>query len=74
MLGLKGNGKGVAGVVGRHCGEGDVFRIGEVGFGGAVDVAKELSYFTDAVGAVVEEEECVVVYYQISRGQRILRI
>ena len=57
----EGDGEGVFGVVGRHGGEGHVFRVREVGFGRAVNVAKELGDFTDAVGAVVKEEEGVVV-------------
>ena len=57
----EGDGEGVFGVVGRHGGEGDVFRVREIRFGGAVDVAEELGDLADAVGAVVEEEEGVVV-------------
>jgi len=62
VLGLEGDGEGVGGVVGGHCCEGDVFGVGEGGFGAAVDRAEELGYFADAVGAVVEEEECIVVW------------
>lgn len=57
----EGDGEGVFGVVGRHGGEGDVLRVGEIGFRGAVDIAEELGDFPDAVGAVVEEEAGVVV-------------
>ena len=60
VLGLEGNVEGVGDVVLGHCCNGDVFRVGEVRFGGAVDVAEELGDFADAVGAVVEEEEGVI--------------
>ena len=61
VLGSEGDGEGVVGFVLGHCGYADVFGVGEVGLGGAVDVAEELGDFADAVGAVVEEEEGVVV-------------
>ena len=61
VLGPEGDGERVVGLVLGHGGDGDVFRVGEGGFGTAVDVAEELGDFSDAVGAVVEEEEGVVV-------------
>ena len=61
MLGTKSYGEGVIGFVLGHCRYVDVFRVGEVWFWGAVNVAEELGYFTDAVRAIVEEEEGVVV-------------
>ena len=61
VLRAEGDGEGVVGFVLRHCRDGDVFWVGEVWFRGAVDVAEELGHFADAVGAVVEEEEGVVV-------------
>ena len=44
----------------------DVLRVregGEVGGAGVRIVAKELGDFADAVGAVVEEEEGVVIFW-----------
>ena len=61
VLWAEGDGEGVVGLVLRHCGYGDIFWVWEVGFWAAVDVTEELGYFADAVGAVVEEEEGVVV-------------
>ena len=58
----EGDGEGVFGVVGCHCCEGDGAWVGEGGEGRAVYVAEELGYLADAVGAVVEEEEGVVVW------------
>ena len=61
VLGSEGDGEGVVGFVLGHCRYADVLWVGEVGLRGAVDVAEELGYFADAVGAVIEEEEGVVV-------------
>ena len=62
----KGDGEGVGRVVGCHCCEGDVGGVRERGERGAVDGAEELGGFADAVGAVVEVEEGVVVCEGIS--------
>ena len=61
MLWTKSNRERVVGFVLRHCCKGDIGRIGEVGFGGAVDVAKELGNLADAIGAVVEEEKGIIL-------------
>ena len=60
-LGSKGEREGVVGLVAGHGGDVHVGGVGEVGLGAAVLVADELSDLADAVGAVVEEEESVVV-------------
>ena len=60
-LGGEGQGEGVVGLVAGHGGDVHVGGVGEVGLGAAVLVADELSDLADAVGAVVEEEESVVV-------------
>jgi len=57
----EGDGEGELGVVLRHGGYVDVLWIWEVGFGRTVEVSEELRDFADAVGAVVEEEEGVVI-------------
>ena len=61
MLGSEGNGEGIVCFILGHGRDGDVGGIGEVGFGAAVDVSEELGDFADTIGAVVEEEEGVVV-------------
>ena len=58
----KGEGEGVVGLVAGHGGDVHVGGVGEVGLGAAVLVADELGDLADAVGAVVEEEESVVVW------------
>jgi hypothetical protein len=61
-LGSKGEGEGVVGLVAGHSGDVHVGWVGEVGLGAAVLVADELGDLADTVGAVVEEEESVVVW------------
>lgn len=61
VLGREGNGEGVVGLVLGHGGDVDVLRVREVGLREAVVVTQELGDFTDTVGTVVEEEECVVI-------------
>lgn len=61
MLGSEGNGEGIICFILRHGRNGNVGGIGEVGFGAAVDVSEELGDFAYAIGAVIEEEEGVVV-------------
>ena len=39
----------------------NVLRVWEVGLGRTVDIAQELSNFSNTVGTVVEEEDGVVV-------------
>lgn len=62
MLWAEGDREGKVGLVLGHGCEGDVGGIGEVWFGAAVDVSEKLGDFTYPIGAVVEEEEGVVVY------------
>ena len=62
MLRGKGNGEGVVGLVLGHGGEVRVLGVGEVGLGGAVVVSQELGDLTDTIGAVVEEEEGVIIW------------
>lgn len=54
--------EGVVSLVLGHGGEGDVLGVGEVGTRGTVMVAQQLGDFTDAIRAVVEEEEGIVIY------------
>lgn len=61
MLGSEGNREWIVRLVLGHSGDGDVGGIGEVGFGAAVDISEELGDFAHTIGAVVEEEERVVV-------------
>jgi hypothetical protein len=61
-LGSKGEGEGVVGLVAGHGGYVHVGGVREVGLGAAVLVADELSDLADTVGAVVEEEQGVVVW------------
>ena len=69
VLGGEGDGEGIVGFVLGHGADGDVARVGEGRFRAAVDVAEELGDFAHAVGAVVEEEERIVVWGDcISRG------
>lgn len=65
-LGSEGEGEGVVGLVAGHGGDVHVGGVGEVGLGAAVLVADELRDLADAVGAVVEEEEGVVVWRLLS--------
>jgi hypothetical protein len=60
-LGRKGDGEGEVGLVAGHGGDVDVLGVGEVGLGAAVLVAEKLGDLADTVGAVVEEEDGVVV-------------
>ena len=60
----EGDGEGIFGVVGGHCCQGEIGRVRERGERAAVDGAEELGHFSHAIGAVVEEEEGVVVYSQ----------
>jgi hypothetical protein len=61
-LGSKGEGEGVVGLVAGHGGDVHVGGVGEVGLGAAVLVADELSDLADTIGAVVEEEQGVVIW------------
>lgn len=49
MLRAEGDGKWIVGFVLGHGRDGDVFRVGEIGLGTAVDVTEELGYFAYAV-------------------------
>jgi hypothetical protein len=55
------NGEVEVGLVSRHGRDGNVLGVREVGYGAAVLVAEQLGDLTHTVGAVVEEEESVVV-------------
>lgn len=61
MLGSKGDGEGIVRFVLGHGGDGDVGGIGKIGFGAAVDISEELSDFSHTIGAVVEEEEGIII-------------
>lgn len=61
MLGSEGNWKGVIGFVLGHRRYGYIGRVREVGFWTSVNRAKELCYFADTIGAIVEKEESIVV-------------
>lgn len=65
VLGSKCDGEGVIGLVLRHGGERDVLGVDDVGKRGTVVVTQELGDFTDTIRAVVEEEESVVVWYEL---------
>lgn len=60
-LGREGDGVGELDVVARHCGEVDVVWVGEVRQGASVEAAEELGRLADAIAAVVEVEDGVVV-------------
>ena len=66
MLRGEGNWEWVVGLVLGHGGEVDVFGIGEVWLRGTVDISEKLGYFSNTVGAIVEEEQSIVIWYGIS--------
>lgn len=49
MLRAKGDGEREVGFILGHGREGDVFRVGKIGFGAAIDITEELSDFAYAV-------------------------
>lgn len=61
VLGLESNGEWVVKLVLGHSREPDVLWVCEVRLWRTVDVAEELGDFADTIGAVVEEEDLVVV-------------
>lgn len=62
VLRREGNGESVVSLVLGHGGDVDVLGVREVGRGRAVVVSQKLGDLTNTVGAVVEEEQGVVVY------------
>ena len=61
VLWREGNWEGVVGLILGHGGDVDVAGVGEFGLRGTVIVTQELGDLTNTIGAVVEEEEGVVI-------------
>lgn len=56
-------------VLGHRC-DMDVLGVGEIGFRRAIDISKKLGYFADSIGAVIEEEQGIVIWRVIRVGGR----
>lgn len=62
MLRAEGDGKWIVCFILGHGRDGDVFWVGEIRLGAAVDITEELGYFAYPVRAVVEEEESIIIW------------
>jgi hypothetical protein len=72
FLGREGDRERVFDVVLSHGGDMDVLGVREVGLGGSVEVAHQLSDFTNSVGAVVEEEQSIAIWSNQSAAMQVL--